>query len=206
MIYTIGDSHSKFGWSKIDNVIVNWLGPKLMFTFNEADFNIANINDQDSTVFCFGEIDCRCHIKKHIINGDYTTLIKNMALDYVSKILKIKQSRKIKNVFIYNILPTRRVDSKEPYMISCETYQEYNRELAEPYPFIGSDEERKEYTIFFNSELQMLAERNGLGFIDIYHHYTDQDGHLNINLSDGTVHIGDEKYLKEYLKNYLKND
>jgi hypothetical protein len=203
MIHTIGDSHSNFGWDKIGGVDINWLGPKLMFSFKETDFSVKNIVENDPVVFCYGEIDVRCHIEKHVINGDYRGLIEKMCVDYINKILNIKTQYNINKVFIYNILPTRRVETPEPYKITCENYQVYNEVKAKPYPFIGSDLQRKENTIFFNSTLKKMSKQNNLGFIDIYKKYTDEDGYLNMNLSDGTVHIGDEIYLREYITKNL---
>ncbi|MFN9903947.1 MAG: hypothetical protein ACK55Z_35255, partial [bacterium] len=53
-----------------------------------------------------------------------------------------------------------------------EEYQEYDEESAQPYPFIGSDIERKEYTILMNEKLKFLCKKNNFGFIDIYDKYT----------------------------------
>lgn len=203
MIYTFGDSHSKFGWERIDGVVYNHIGPKLMFNFRKDIFKFVNMSDEDSLVFCFGEIDVRCHIKKHVIDDNYQDLITNMCNTYISEILKIKKEHNIKSVHIYSVTPTRRVDSKEPYNITCATYQVYNKEKAEPFPFIGSDSERKNYTLFINSELNKLAQQNNLGFINVYQDYIDKDGYLNMNLSDGTVHIENKSFLENRIKHLM---
>ena len=67
-IHTIGDSHSGNGWS---GIIQQHLGPVLCHNFgkeklNRCDIRNFNIKDGDTIVFCLGEIDCRCHIHKHI--------------------------------------------------------------------------------------------------------------------------------------------
>jgi hypothetical protein len=204
MIYTIGDSHSSFGWSKIDGVACNWLGPKLMYNFNKDYFKLKNISDEDHIIFCFGEIDARCHIKKHIINNSYQEIITNICLNYINQLLEIKKINNIKNIYVYNVLPTRRIETKEPYEITCKTYMVYDEVKAQPFPFIGTDLERKLYTLFFNSELKKITEKNNLGFIDVYDKYIDKDGYLNMNLSDGTLHIDDETHLKEYIKKRFK--
>ena len=205
MIHTFGDSHSSFGWRKIDGVKVHHLGPKLMHSLKTDFYKHGKISDEDCLIFCFGEIDVRCHIHKHISDKNYKNLISSMCNDYLSKILEIKKDNEIKNVFIYNILPTRRVDSKEPYVLDCKSYQVYDEEKAKPFPFIGSDEERKLYTFSMNNKLKELSQLNEIGFIDVLSQYSDQDGYLNMNLSDGTVHINDEKHLKNYLNSHLKN-
>ena len=67
-IHTFGDSHSVNGWS---GVINHHLGPLLCYSFgkeklNRIDIRKFNLTDGDTIVFCLGEIDCRCHIYKHI--------------------------------------------------------------------------------------------------------------------------------------------
>lgn len=207
MIITIGDSHSSFGFRSIEGVSVYHLGARLMYNFKEEIFKIQRATENDCVVFCFGEIDCRCHIKKHSINGTtYNSVIESLTNRYIGTILSIKNAHNIDNIFIYNILPTRRIDSVEPYKIPEHIdYQVYDEEGAQPFPFIGSDDERKQYTLLMNQQLKHLCEANGLGFIDVYDKYIDEDGFLNMALSDGCIHIGDEKYLKEFIhKNMAK--
>ena len=201
MIYTIGDSHSKFGWDKINGVYCNWLGPKLMYTFKKDDFNINNISENDHIVFCFGEIDVRCHIKKNTIDNDYESVIDNICQRYVNEILEIKKIHNIKNIHVYNIVPTRRIETKEPYLINCDNYIEFKEDPTNQYPHVGSDLDRKSYTLFFNKKLKSITKVHNLGFIDIYDKYIDIDGYLNMNLSDGCVHISDEKYLLDFIVN-----
>ena len=67
-IHTIGDSHSFNGWT---GVINHHLGPVLCYSFgkektNRCDIRNFNIKDGDTIIFCLGEIDCRCHVHKHI--------------------------------------------------------------------------------------------------------------------------------------------
>jgi hypothetical protein len=67
-IHTVGDSHSYYGWS---GIIHHHLGAVLCYSFgkeklNKCDIRNFDIKDGDTVIFCFGEIDCRCHIHKHI--------------------------------------------------------------------------------------------------------------------------------------------
>jgi hypothetical protein len=40
-------------------------------------------------------------------------------------------------------------------------------------------------------------------FFDIYNKYTDKDGFLNKELSDGCVHISDGKYINDFINEFL---
>ena len=77
-IHTFGDSHSYSGWERIKNIKINihHLGPILAYSFGRDGLsrnNIANscfnVNENDIVIFCFGEIDCRGHVHKHLEPG-----------------------------------------------------------------------------------------------------------------------------------------
>ncbi len=66
-IHTVGDSHSHCAWP--DYVIPHHLGAILCYSFGKeklerCDLRELDIEDGDTVIFCFGEIDCRCHIHK----------------------------------------------------------------------------------------------------------------------------------------------
>jgi hypothetical protein len=88
-IHTFGDSHSYNGWS---GVVPHHLGPVLCYSFgkeklNRCDIRNFNIKDGDTIVFCLGEIDCRCHIHKHITETTrYQDIINNIIDNYFEAI------------------------------------------------------------------------------------------------------------------------
>ena len=102
-IHTIGDSHSFNGWT---GVIPHHLGAVLCYSvgkekLNRCDIRNFNIKDEDTIVFCFGEIDCRCHIYKHITDTiTYQDIINNIVDNYFEAIeLNVSISQiKLKNV------------------------------------------------------------------------------------------------------------
>jgi len=63
-IHTIGDSHSSnevSGWRDCNNIISHHIGATLCYSFgkeniNRCDISKFNIKDDDSVIFCFGEI------------------------------------------------------------------------------------------------------------------------------------------------------
>lgn len=205
MIHTIGDSHSQFGWNKIKNVRINHIGARLMYSFTKNDFNLCDIKKNEKVVFCFGEIDVRCHIKKNSIDDDYMSLIDKLSINYINNILEIKNIHNLNNIYVYNVVPPKKIEFDENEA-KHPKYLKYDEELFKPYIMVGSDYERLNYTRYLNSQLKKLTTKNNLGFIDIYNYYADENGFLNLDLSDGWVHIDDELYLKNYLIKELNHE
>ena len=187
-IHTFGDSHSKFGFESINNININHIGPVLCHSFGLdklKKLNIENygVKNNDSVIFCFGEIDCRCHIHKYINDeNSYMDIIDDIIDNYIDAILEnIFQYTNI-NVYIYNIVPP---------------IQKYNTQENPEYPYLGTDEERKKYVLYFNERLKSKCNNFKFTFFDIYDKYIDINGFLNKDLSDSNVHIKDSKYIKE---------
>jgi len=191
-IHTIGDSHGGNGWSGTGR-IHHHLGPILCYSFgkeklNRCDIRNFNIEDGDTIVFCLGEIDCRCHIYKYITDEiTYQDIINDMVDNYFDAIdLNVSISQiKLKNVCVYNVVPP------------VQRFNTYEHPLA---PYLGTDEERKSYVLYFNKKLkEKCLERNYI-FFDIYDNYTDENGYLRKDLSDGLNHIEDSTYLINFIK------
>jgi hypothetical protein len=189
-IYTIGDSHSHNGWS---GTINHPLGPVLCYSFgkeklNRCDIRKFNIEDGDTIIFCLGEIDCRCHIHKHITEiTPYQDIINDIVNNYFEAIdLNVSISQiKLKNVCVYNVVPPIQKDN---------TWE--NPE----YPYLGTDEERKQYVLYFNKKLKEKCIEKEYIFFDIYNNYTDENGFLRKDLSDGNVHISNGIYISDFIK------
>ncbi len=192
-IHTIGDSHSGFGWS---GIIQHHLGPLLCFSFgkdklNRCDIRNFNIKDGDTIIFCLGEIDCRCHINKHVTDTvTYENIIDNIVENYFEAIeLNINTSQiKLKNVCVYNVVPP---------------IEKYNTPENSQFPYLGTDEERKQYTLYFNKKIKEKCFEKKYIFFDIYNNYIDKNGFLRKDLSDGNVHIANGVYISNFINEYL---
>jgi len=111
-IHTIGDSHSYSGWFYGD-VVPHHLGPKLCYSFGRDKLNLCDIRnfdikDGDTIIFCFGEIDCRCHVHKHITETtSYQDNIDEIIHNYIEsiKLNLVTSQLQLKNVCVYNVVP-----------------------------------------------------------------------------------------------------
>jgi hypothetical protein len=146
MIHTVGDSHSMFGWKDISPSLVkiNHIGPKLMHTFSRDREKVIthsvynSIREGDIIVYCFGEIDCRCHVQKHV-NKDvsYIDIINRLSIAYVDAIEYMHNNYMPRGArtAIYSIVPPiRKLDGEDSH----------------EFPFLGSDRERLQYYRYMN--------------------------------------------------------
>lgn len=196
VIHTFGDSHCYSGFGNIPNVRTHHLGPKLCFSIGRDGIDIKNgynVNDGDTVIFCFGEIDCRCHIQKYVsTHQDYKQIIDDIVINYFTKIKHaVDAFDTTLTPVIYNVVPP---------------VQKYNTAENPEYPYLGTDDERKVYVMYFNEKLQQKCVEFNYLFLNIYDKYVDDNGFLNKNLSDGNVHIRDEIYLKQFIQTRLVRD
>jgi hypothetical protein len=188
-IHTFGDSHSYAGWDQIPNINIHHLGPKLCFSIGRDGISIKdgfNVTDGDMVVFCFGEIDCRCHIYKYITeDNDYKHIIDSIVESYFVEIKKAVSSYSNLKTAVYNVVPP---------------IQKYNTLEAPEYPYLGTDEERKAYVLYFNEKIKQQCMEYNYIFFDIYNKFIDKNGFLSKSLSDGTVHINNAVYIREFIE------
>ncbi len=191
-IHTIGDSHSMYGWRNIPGVVVHHIGPKLCYSIGRDGLTLDDsygLEAGDIVVFSFGEIDCRCHIHKHVGEGkSYQTIIDDIVVAYIGRVCALALSMPTVRFCIYNVVPA----------VERSTTSE-NRE----YPFLGTDDERKAYTQYFNARLGAECVANNLTFIDVYDAYSNGRGFLNRAYSDGHVHINNPLFITTFIYNNL---
>ena len=71
------------------------------------------------------------------------------------------------------------------------------------FPFLGSDAERLHYVCYMNERLRAGCRARGLVFVDVYTDYSDVDGFLDPQLSDGKIHIRNPRPLTRFLERHL---
>ena len=113
-----------------------------MYSFGQEKLNLLdiskyNVQNDEIVCFCFGEIDCRCHIYKYRKTG-YKNVINDSVDEYIKAIDANVKRYKNLTTCIYNIVPP---------------VQKENTLENPEYPYLGKDEERKEYTLYINKKL-----------------------------------------------------
>lgn len=201
-IHTFGDSHaskihSHWGYIKLPNVniICNHIGGKLMYTFGRLGLKLLNIRkygvkENDIVIFCFGEIDCRNHVDKHVSEKKpYKNVIDELVINYFDSINKNKilYKNNIK-ICVYNVVPPSRA-----FPVGSN----------HPHPFLGSDEERKLYYNYMNSKIKELCKMNNFIYFDIYKQSCDENGFLRKEFSDGSVHLRHTEHSINFIKTNL---
>jgi hypothetical protein len=198
-IFTFGDSHGSCGGWNTAYITAVYHGPLLCYTVGKKVLEVMNISlydvqEGDAVIFCFGEIDCRCHIKKHITEEiSYQNIIDDIIYNYFEAIrINIDILGKKVKPYVFNVVPP----------VESETI------IQNPdFPTVGSDEERKSYVIYFNKKIKEYCEKYDYGFFDVYDKYTNENGMLKKELSDNNVHIAENKYITEFIiENILNND
>lgn len=188
-IHTVGDSHALNAWRFIPWIHMHHIGPKLCFSIGRDGINIKDgffIKNGDTVIFCFGEIDCRCHIHKYITETThYKQVIDTIVENYFIKIKAVVDQFDTLKTAIYNVVPP---------------IQRYNTQENKEYPYLGTDEERKAYVLYFNQKLQEKCLEYNFLFFNVYNNYIDENGYLSKKLSDNNVHINDPIHLLEFIK------
>jgi len=195
ILHTFGDSHSGhadgLNWRAIDirglKIKSHWIGARTCAVFGARQFGILNIADHgvkngDWVCFSFGEIDCRAHIHKQ--KDDWRGLILMLVDKYIEAVMANVEQFEGLTIMIMCVPPVARksVINDNPQ-----------------FPTLGSNEERKTYTEYMNDRLKLLCDKAGYIFFDVYDDYCDEEGYLNMDLSDGNVHIRDSRYMEEKL-------
>jgi hypothetical protein len=200
-IHTFGDSHSSAGWVHIPGIKIHAIGSILAYSLGreaKPRFNIAdrryNVKENDTVIFCLGEIDCRGHVHKHIRpNKSYQQVIDEVIINYFRGIeMNARQFHKLR-VCVYNAVPPIEKDKVAiQFQVDNPTW-----------PFLGTNEERLLYHRYFNKCVADECAKRGYVFVDIFDKYADENGFLREDLSDGITHIKDPQYLKEFINNVL---
>lgn len=192
-------------------MLCHTFGAKKLERFSIRDYNI---NDGDTIIFCLGEIDCRCHIFKHIRSGNtYTQIIDNIVKSYFETI-KLNVSicpAKLKAVCVFNVVPPVQ-KNEQPVKISAANGWGMSLTQGTPriqiyetpdFPFLGSNSERRMYVLYFNKCLKEKCAEYNFIFFDVYEQYIDYRGYLRKELSDDNVHISDGRYITNFISEHL---
>lgn len=191
-IWTFGDSHAVSAFDKLPYINCNSIGPHLAFSIGRdglTRFNLKkfNVQEGDTVILSFGEIDCRCHIHKYVNNQTpYQQIIIKIVDSYFKAVKEnVEQFRNLKT-FIYNVVPP--IEADETIWNNPE------------FPFLGTNEERKKYHVFFNECLSEACKKYNYTFFNIYDKYLDSNGFLRKSDGDGLIHVINPRYHHQFMK------
>ena len=143
----------------------------------------------DTACFCFGEIDCRCHIHKHVTaDRGHKQVIDQIVTDYFIALMENENLVPGVRMVVYNVVPPARFPGTQQ---------------NPDYPFLGNNEERVAYSRHFNTAIAWNCKEASYTFIDVYDKYADEGGCLNPFYSDGHVHINNPVFIIEAIKELL---
>lgn len=183
-LHTIGDSHARFPWSSIPGVRIHWLGALLCHSVGRVE--APDVSPGDIVCVCLGEIDCRCHVHKHVSRRrPYTSVIDDLVAGMIDHMRDWDLPPDVKLAILNVPPPPRRKGTP------------HNPE----YPFLGSDAKRLAYVRHFNRRAAEACEQHGFVFIDVYEHYADRRGFLlPPPHGDGHVHMQDPAPLQRAIR------
>ena len=185
VFHTFGDSHASrehsvwtFALPDPHKLSTHWLGPVLMHSFGTRGLPAAlssyGVVPNDWVCFCFGEIDCRCHVHKHVTDSyPYQAVIDELICRYMARIAETVATVPDIRVAVYMVPPPVQKD-----IVASNA----------AFPFLGSDEDRVAYTRYANAALQVACTLYNYAFVNAYDAYTTCDGFLEGSKSDGCNH------------------
>lgn len=151
--------------------------------------NKKKLQGNDIIIIAYGEVDCRCHIQRQIDMGrNEDEIINELVANYI-RTIKNNITEAIVNAIIVGVIPPTKQTEHDAL----------HGPIMHEFPFVGSDEARVRYTNKVNKILEELAAENKFIFFNPYSYYTRDDGTLKRELSDLSVHLGDNsQFLKSF--------
>ena len=206
MIYIYGDSHGMFSFKNLSLDHINRATPSVTMHRIGRDNIIVNYEKSDDNedsimIFCYGEVDCRCHIErqKNEIRRNEDEIILTLVCKYFKTIMN--NVNKCKKIIITAIIPP--VDS----IIRNSRMENPNADLFNQFPVLGTNETRIRYTNKMNKLIKDLCNKMSYIYFDPYDFYKTNEGCLNHIYADSTLlHIGDNKYILDELEKLIKKN
>lgn len=199
-VHIFGDSHAYFCFSNasvpsvfaensvfcIDQtdsascrpISIHYMGPVTMHRVGRDGLQALDIRNSvqegDTVVFVFGEIDVRCHIGKQRDEKERAQqdLIQELVQGYMKTIAENVSTYSSIDIVIMSPVPPM---DTPPEKISL--------------PIYGSLQDRVTVNNALCDELKYLCDVKGYYFLDIRPEFANFDGSLNWDLSDGIVHV-----------------
>lgn len=156
-----------------------------MYRFGADQIDVVkDLPEGSIVVFCWGEIDCRNHVGRHL---PYKECIDGLVERYLEAVRYNATLKSFEEIWLYNVPPPPRMDHRECHDKS--------------FPFVGNDGERLMYARYMND----LLKESEFPVVDIWDECADEEGFLN-EKGDGHVHVADPEPLINWIKKRGKHD
>ena len=191
MIHTFGDSHCESGWAALRGVETHWMGAYTAYSVGKMGLEKLRVTVPagNTAVFCFGEIDCRCHMNRYVTEGVMDIAVPLVERYFDTLRLNAELNPGVK-IAVQTVTPAvRRAGQVE----------------HGDYPFRGTDDERRSYVACFNVLYRSWCLQLGWACVDVHDAYADKDGFLNPEYSDGSVHISNPIFLSQSIERMMRD-
>lgn len=198
-VFVFGDSHGEHSFKGMGfhdrsttSVTMHRVGRDGM---GFLDMKRSGVRNGCMVILHFGEVDCRCHIKRQLNHGrEYQDVLTTLVSGYVDTIQRnLEQLRDI-TVVLASIIPP----------VDRELYESVHGPITHEFPFEGTNQERSRFTQDLNRLLAEACQQNGWYYFDYHTIYADNHGMLRPECSDGTVHLGNNEMLRNKFQEFAK--
>jgi hypothetical protein len=204
MIHIFGDSHGLNTLKNLNTLNIPTINKSLpsitMYRIGRdniiINFDKNDIKTNDIICLLYGEVDCRCHVKKQVNLGKKESdVIESLVKNYFTTIKNNMNNMNNIKVIIFGVIPTTRQHELE----------KINGPITHEFPFVGTDEDRVRITNYMNILLEKYAIDNNYYYFYPYDYCTNSDGTLIFEMSDTIGHISNnENILKLFYDTYIK--
>jgi len=175
-LHVFGDSHAQYLFSRVPEAKVHWLRARTMHRVGRdgVDFFEPHVEDGDTVLCVFGEVDVRCHIvrlgreRSDGIGG----IARDVARRYVDAVVMASIRLPASTFAVMGVVPPI-----NPMKANVEL------------PVVGSLAERIEAREALNRTLDQCCSSSGIIYVPVPKTFERPDGSLRRHLSDGHAHI-----------------
>lgn len=174
-LHVFGDSHAHYLFGRVPDASVHWLRARTMHRVGRdgVDFLEPHVNDGDTVLCVFGEVDVRCHIVRLAREraGGIEAIARDVARRYIDAVIMASISLPASTFAVMGVVPPINPMKANPEL-----------------PVVGSLVERIEARGALNRALDEYSS-SGIIYVPVPKVYERTDGSLRHHLSDGHAHI-----------------
>lgn len=185
MLYVYGDSHARFNMAGYPHPHVLLHTNSITMHRVGRDREILQcdpsvVQQSDTCLFFYGEVDCRCHISRQLACGrELHDIIEQLVESYLQTISHLFPVHPARQLIIGSITPP----------VRKEAHEARHGPITHEFPMIGTDQERALFTRQMNEALRAACLTRHYVFLDLTSMYADEEGMLYLEKSDYNCHI-----------------